>query len=146
MRSRELSELRRTIKFHLYIEQERGEEYENRVYAHLYHTGGTDTNQFDLQISKISTKRNRTDLACQCGPAIEPYLLSPRNKLPLRPYCSASITPSETLVCQCGLARALCRYRQSRALLLALQLLPSLYLLIIPPSQVKMASQLYQPK
>ncbi len=86
------------------------------VYAHLYHTGGTVTDQLDLQISKISTKRNRTDLACQCGPAIEPYLLSPRNKLPVRPCCSASITPSETLVCQCGLARALCRYRQSRAL------------------------------
>jgi hypothetical protein len=80
----------------------------------------------DLQISKVSTKRDRTDLACQCGPAIESYLLSPRNKLPLRPCCSASITPSETLVCQCGLARALCRHRQSRALL------PALFTLIKP--------------
>jgi hypothetical protein len=57
---------------------------------------------------------------------IKSYLLSLRNKLLLQPCCSVSIIPLKTLVCQYSLTKALCQYRQPKALLLALQLLPLL--------------------
>ena len=56
MRSRELSELRKTTKFHLYIERGEEEEYKNQVYTYLYHTGDTNTDQWIYRSAKYQRR------------------------------------------------------------------------------------------